>query len=117
MHCLAKQSQHFNSTDLYGSGLNFNVRKVQSKETCLRVSSPKSENDVINDSPSCQNRNTMLNKVGLFVIFGAKCIFDASKHCNNPLMSHDYFDDVFISFLDSIPYTHFQWRDRKLSIS
>jgi len=35
----------------------------------------------------------------------------------NPLMSHDYFNDVFINFLDkdSIPYTHFQWRDRKLS--
>jgi len=31
----------------------------------------------------------------------------------------DYFDDVFIYFLDkdSIPYiyTHFQWRDKKLS--
>jgi len=29
-------------------------------------------------------------------------------------MSHDYFDDVFISFLDkdSTPYTHVQWRDR-----
>jgi len=29
----------------------------------------------------------------------------------------DYFDDVFISFLnkDRIPYIHFQWRDRKLS--
>jgi len=35
----------------------------------------------------------------------------------NPMMSHDYFDDVFISFLDkdSIPYIHLQWRDRKLS--
>jgi len=31
----------------------------------------------------------------------------------------DYFDDVFISFLDmdSIPYIHFQWRDRKIYIS
>jgi len=29
----------------------------------------------------------------------------------------DYFDDVFISFLDkdSIPYINFQLRDRKLS--
>jgi len=29
----------------------------------------------------------------------------------------DYFDDVFISFLDkdSILCIHFQWRDRKLS--
>jgi len=29
----------------------------------------------------------------------------------------DYFDDVFISFLDkdSISYMHFQWKDRKLS--
>jgi len=29
----------------------------------------------------------------------------------------DYFDDVFISFLDkdSIPYLHFQWRERNLS--
>jgi len=28
----------------------------------------------------------------------------------------DYFDDVFISFLDkdSVPFTHFQWRDRNL---
>jgi len=26
--------------------------------------------------------NTMLNKVVLFVIFGPKCIFDASKHSN-----------------------------------
>jgi len=35
-----------------------------------------------------------------------------------PLISHDnYFDDVFISFLDkdNIPYIHYQWRDRKLS--
>jgi len=29
----------------------------------------------------------------------------------------DYFDDVFISFLDkdSIPYTHVQWKIRKLA--
>jgi len=34
--------------------------------------------------------NTMLNKVIVFVIFGPKCIFNASKNCqeNNPLMSH-----------------------------
>jgi len=31
----------------------------------------------------------MLNKVVVFVIFGPKCIFHASKHSNyNPLMSH-----------------------------
>jgi len=30
------------------------------------------------------------------------------KIVTNPLMSHDYFNDVFINFLDkdSIPYTH-----------
>jgi len=55
------------------------------------------------------DNRTMLNKVVVFVIFGPKCIFDASK------IHMDYFDDVFISFLDkdSIPRIHFQWRDRK----
>jgi len=28
--------------------------------------------------------NTMLDKVVFFVIFGQKCIFDASKHSNKP---------------------------------
>jgi len=26
--------------------------------------------------------NKILNKIVVFVIFGSKCIFDASKHCN-----------------------------------
>jgi len=53
-----------------------------------------------------------------FLLFLDQNVFSMLQNIvTNPLMSHDYFDGVFISFLDkdSIPYTHFQWRDRKLS--
>jgi len=41
--------------------------------------------------------NTMLNKVVLFVIFGPRCIFEASKHYNQPT------DVTCLLFAGSIP--------------
>jgi len=54
----------------------------------------------------------MLNKVVVFAIFGPKCIFDVSTHCN---LSIDVTWSTLMMDKDSIPYTHVQWRDRKLS--
>jgi len=36
----------------------------------------------IDSSTTDPEHNTMLNKVGVFVSFGAKCISDASTHSN-----------------------------------
>jgi len=59
----------------------------------------------------------MLNKVELFVMFGPKCIFDASKRSiTSPLMSHGLllWCLYFLSGQGQFTVHTCQWRDRKL---